>query len=109
MVAELNEADAQSYFAKVQSLRNMNDVLSHAKACCNSNKQLIKELLQPQGSSSISLELNAQLSNLNGFVESVTALQERTRNTLELVRHHPAPLRCGPFADTKPCDRLVIL
>ena len=85
MVAEFDEADPETSFQAVVRLRNMTDTFLHAKACCNSNKQLLQELHASSLSGGLSTYIKSQLSGLQGHIENAEALQERTRNTMELV------------------------
>ncbi|KUJ15959.1 uncharacterized protein LY89DRAFT_587507 [Mollisia scopiformis] len=86
MVIKPETARAQESFARVKSLRNMNDFALFAKACCSSDLDLVEKLkgcdLTPLKDAS---SLESQKTILRGHVESSTVLEGRIRNAIDLV------------------------
>lgn len=89
MVVSAEQASEDS-FRRVQSLRHVNDVAMFAQACCNSNLGIIRGLSavrvaapgRPMGESEA---LSSILVALQGYVDSTLVLQNRIRNTIDLV------------------------
>jgi hypothetical protein len=81
------DTDAEESFQSVKTLRNVNDWLYQARACCTSNKEALKQI---PGFDSEAFA-DAQIANFNciqtaldGFIESIDALIPRVRNIFEL-------------------------
>lgn len=82
------EQAGQDSFKRVQSLRNSVDVALSAGACCASNLSLVRSLLSttalvlPVG---LRDSLRARENSLHGHVESCKILEDRIRNSIDLV------------------------
>jgi hypothetical protein len=86
MVIKPEAARAEESFVRVKSLRNMNDVVLFAKACCSSDLGIVERL---KGSGLPTLKeassLASQQAVLRGHVESSIVLEGRIRNAIDLV------------------------
>lgn len=86
MVVKPEAAEARDSFMRVKSLRNTNDLILFAKACCSSDLELVQKLklstLMPCEDDSV---FQSQETILNGHVESLKVLEGRTRNAIDLV------------------------
>lgn len=86
MVIKPEAARAEESFVRVKSLRNMNDVVLFAKACCSSDLDVVERLKSsnlPTLKEASSLE--SQKAVLRGHVESSIVLEGRIRNAIDLV------------------------
>lgn len=86
MVVKPERTEPSSSFLRVQRLRNTNDFILFARACCSGNLALLSRLSQ----SSIPLlsdlgELRAHESKMEGYIESVDVLKGRVQNLIDLV------------------------
>ncbi|KAF1846865.1 uncharacterized protein K460DRAFT_49333 [Cucurbitaria berberidis CBS 394.84] len=86
MVIQPERTEPKSSFLRVQRLRNTNDFILFARACCSGNLALLGQLSR----SSIRLlsnldELSAHESKMGGYIESADVLKGRVQNLIDLV------------------------
>ena len=86
MVTGPSHVEPNSSFDSVQDLRNTNDNVIFARACCAGNSDLLTLLAQSGAKlSQASCTLNVHQSKLRGYIESADVLERRTQNLMELV------------------------
>lgn len=74
-------------FSYVQSLRNIQDLVLSAKACCSGDFKVTQGLIALQCPVVTTLHgLHFQTAQLQGFIDSAENLQARIQNTIDLVR-----------------------
>lgn len=89
MVTKPDKTEPNSTFIRVQELRNTNDLVLFARACCAGNRDLVGKLLELRlGSLSNTAALKAHSSKLSGYMESADVLQSRIQNLIDLVSHY---------------------
>lgn len=86
MVVKPEHTEPSSSFLRVQRLRNTNDFILFARACCSGNLALMEQF------SEASIEMLSQLENLSahkskmkGYIESANVLEGRVQNLIDLV------------------------
>jgi hypothetical protein len=86
MVVKPEHTEPNSSFLRVQRLRNTNDFILFARACCSGNLALMEQF------SETSIEVLSQLENLSahkskmkGYIESADVLEGRVHNLIDLV------------------------
>jgi hypothetical protein len=86
MIVKPERAETSSTFRRVQSLRNTNDFVLFARACCNGNLDLLTRLgechLGPLQISDVTCPHKAKMK---GYIESADALGGRIQNLIDLV------------------------
>jgi hypothetical protein len=82
-----DEEEKNESFCGVKKLRHINDLTLQVKACCISNRDLVRMLKATESAeeSNWSNELLSYETSLNGYIENSTALMHRIRNTIDLV------------------------
>ncbi|KAH8890572.1 hypothetical protein GQ53DRAFT_650201 [Thozetella sp. PMI_491] len=76
----------QASYPVVQSLRNINDFIHFANACCRNNIAVLDNLAECASfSDSMQLRMRAGGQSLREHLESSSALQDRIENLIELV------------------------
>ncbi|KAF2132835.1 hypothetical protein P153DRAFT_420745 [Dothidotthia symphoricarpi CBS 119687] len=86
MVMRLERAEPNTSFRCVKSLRNTNDLIIFARACCSGNLDLVNRLqTTPIRLLSEIDELSTHVSKMKGYVESADVLEGRVQNLIDLV------------------------
>ncbi len=86
MVTKPEQTEPNATFYRVQELRNTNDLVIFARACCAGNRDLLDKLIEWRSESSAETAvLNAHSSKLSGYIESAAVLHGRIHNLIELV------------------------
>lgn len=81
MVTKPERTNAKSSFEQVQRLRDTNDVVVFAKACCSGDLEVLKKMAEIADSE----RLAAETARMQGYVDSANVLLDRIRNTIDLV------------------------
>ena len=86
MVMRLQRTEPNVTFRRVKNLRNTNDLIIFAQACCAGNLDLIKRLqgLQVPLLSNLD-ELITHAAKMKGYVESGNVFKSRVQNLIDLV------------------------
>lgn len=83
MVRKVDRAEPRETFERVQHLRNTNDLLLFARACCAGNHDLLDRLYNcVEDRTNV---LAAQSSRMSGYIESADVLIGRCQNLIDLV------------------------
>jgi hypothetical protein len=95
MVVKPEYAEPKASFSRVQRMRNTNDSVLFARACCSGNLDLLDRL----SSASIGLlggldELVTHRSKMKGYIESADVLKGRVQNLIDLVGALCAHMLC---------------
>lgn len=86
MVTSPERTEPNSSFVRVQELRNTNDLVLLARACCAGNLNLVERLIRFSHDSKGSVNvLEAYRAKLDGFIVSADALRGRAQNLIDLV------------------------
>lgn len=85
MVTSPDEIEPNSSFDSVQVVRNTNDHVIFARACCAGNKELLDRLHRSSAFLKVCSALDAHSSKLSGYIESADVLERRIHNLIELV------------------------
>jgi hypothetical protein len=86
MVVKPEHTEPSASFLRVQQLRNTNDLILFARACCSGNLDLLNRLSQSSIPQLNKLhELDAHESKMKGFIESADVLKGRVQNLIDLV------------------------
>jgi hypothetical protein len=94
MVVKLENADAASTFKLVQGLRNTNDFVLFARACCSGNLNIAETLTSSPHFAPLYIlndddDLRSQASTLRDYIKSSDVLVDRIRNATDLVSRQP--------------------
>jgi len=86
MIVDPEKNDASTAFRRVQSLRNIIDIVIFARACCTADLEVLHRL---QNSGQASLKQNTDMqsreTNLRDYISGADGLQNRLRNAIDLV------------------------
>ncbi|CAO2655110.1 Nn.00g101740.m01.CDS01 [Neocucurbitaria sp. VM-36] len=86
MVVKPERTEPNSSFLRVQRLRNTNDFILFARACCSGNNALLGRLSRSSTRLLSDLgELSAHESKMGGYIESADVLKGRVQNLIDLV------------------------
>ncbi|KAF3037231.1 hypothetical protein E8E12_005570 [Didymella heteroderae] len=85
MVTGPDEIEPNSSFDSVQVVRNTNDNVIFARACCAGNKDLLDRLAHCSAFASLCSALDVHRSKLSGYIESADVLERRIQNLVELI------------------------
>lgn len=86
MVVKPEHTEPNSSFLRVQRLRNTNDFILFARACCAGNLALMEQLSVASTPLLSQLEnLSTHKSKMKGYIESADVLKGRVQNLIDLV------------------------
>ncbi|KAH7134921.1 hypothetical protein B0J11DRAFT_424563 [Dendryphion nanum] len=86
MVMKPERAEPNVTFRRVKSLRNTNDMIIFARACCAGNLDLIERLrIAPMRLLSDLDGMSSHASKMKGYVESADVLKGSVQNLIDLV------------------------
>ena len=86
MVMKTTQMEPTSSFARVQELRNTNDLIFLARACCAGNLELLERLTKLPGNPNKSTSpFELYRVKLSGLIESADVLKGRVQNGIDLV------------------------
>jgi hypothetical protein len=86
MVVKPERTEPSSSFLRVQRLRNTNDFILFARACCSGNLALMEQFSEASIEMLSQLDnLSAQMSKMKGYIESADVLEGRVQNLIDLV------------------------
>lgn len=86
MTMKPEEADAQTTFKSVQSLRALNDLAIETRACCLGNRNVLEIFFQVDRPLTEKLDgMRYHRTKLSDNIESIDALEKRIRNAIDLV------------------------
>jgi hypothetical protein len=86
MVVKPEHTEPSSSFLRVQRLRNTNDFILFARACCSGNLTVMEQFSEASIEQLSQLEnLSAHKSKMKGYIESADVLKGRVQNLIDLV------------------------
>ncbi|CAN9463747.1 unnamed protein product [Alternaria alternata] len=86
MVVKPEHTEPSSSFLRVQWLRNTNDFILFARACCSGNLTVMEQFSETSIEQLSQLEnLSAHKSKMKGYIESADVLKGRVQNLIDLV------------------------
>jgi hypothetical protein len=86
MVVKPEHTEPSSSFLRVQRLRNTNDFILFARACCSGNLTVMEQFSETSIEQLSQLEnLSAHKSKMKGYIESADVLKGRVQNLIDLV------------------------
>lgn len=86
MIVDPEKNDASTAFRRVQSLRNIIDIVIFARACCTADLEVLHRL-QNFGQASLkqNTDVQSRETNLRDYISGADGLQNRLRNAIDLV------------------------
>lgn len=86
MVVKPEHTEPSSSFLRVQQLRNINDFIIFARACCSGNFVLMEQFSMASFEPLSQLEnLSAHKCKMKGYIESADVLKGRVQNLIDLI------------------------